>query len=140
LRRRGKEFTSCHETGLTGDVLEWSTMRAVNRATIVVRPRQPYVDWANSIDEDEETHLSLEEHREDPTAYLIPLVEDEEQAEEILVEGWPLLFENELESWCAEEEAWPADRSLEMFLEWFDVELHSTVVDVAADALEGEDL
>lgn len=115
-------------------------MRAVNRATIVVRPRQPFVEWADSMEEDEENRLSLEEHREDPTAYLIPIVEDVEQAEEILVACWPLLFENELESWCTDEDVWPGDRSLEMFLEWFDVELHSTVVDVAADPLEGEDL
>jgi len=115
-------------------------MRAINRATMVVRPRQPYVDWADSIDDDEGARLTLEEHREDPTAYLIPVVDDVEQAEEILVACWPLLFENELESWCTEDEAWPADRTLEMFLDWFDVELHSTVVDIAADPIEGEDL
>jgi len=114
-------------------------MRAINRATMVVRPRQPYADWADSIDDDD-IRLSLEEHRADPTAYLIPVVEDVEQAEEILVACWPLLFENELESWCVDEEAWPADRSLDMFLEWFEVELHSTVVDIAAEPLEGEDL
>jgi len=115
-------------------------MKAVNRATMVVRPRQPYVDWADSLDEDDENRLTLEEHREDSTAYLIPTVEDVEEAEEILVTCWPLLFENELESWCADEDVWPADRTLEMFLDWFDVELHSNVVDIAADPIEGEDL
>jgi hypothetical protein len=107
---------------------------------MIVRARQPYVDWAHSIDEAGDVFLSLEEHREDATAYLIPEVEDVEQAEEILAACWPLLFENELEAWCTDEEAWPADRTFEMFLEWFDVELHSTVVDVSAEPLEGEDL
>jgi hypothetical protein len=27
-------------------------MRQVNRAAITVTPKQPYIDWANSIDED----------------------------------------------------------------------------------------
>ena len=27
-------------------------MRLVNRAAITVTPKQPYIDWANSLDED----------------------------------------------------------------------------------------
>ena len=114
-------------------------MQSVNRAMMVVRARQPYVDWADSIGDDGE-RISLAEHRADPTAYLIPRVETAEDAEDLLMACWPLLFESELEAWCTDEEYWPARRTIEMFAEWFEVELHSMVIDITAEPFEGEEM
>ncbi|VEB43206.1 Uncharacterised protein [Chromobacterium violaceum] len=35
----------------------------------------------------------------------------------------------ELASWDEDEALWPKDLSLKAFWEWFDVEIHSTVID-----------
>ena len=39
------------------------------------------------------------------------------------------LFRIELSSWYEDEALWPQDRSLKAFWEWFDVEVHSTLLD-----------
>jgi len=44
------------------------------------------------------------------------------------------LFKMELASWYEEESLWPKDLSLKAFWEWFNVEIHSTVI----DSVEGE--
>lgn len=42
----------------------------VNRWSILVRANQPYVDWANSMDDDGPT-MDLESQQMQPTMYLI---------------------------------------------------------------------
>ena len=39
-----------------------------------------------------------------------------------------------------DEEYWPARRTIEMFAEWFEVELHSMVIDITAEPFEGEEM
>ena len=44
--------------------------RTINRAALIVRPRQPYVDWVNSVDDDGPRAI-LQELRTDPSIYLV---------------------------------------------------------------------
>ena len=47
----------------------------------------------------------------------------------------------QLSSWTEDETAWPASRDLATFREWFRIDIHSVVVDVAEDEdLEGDEL
>jgi hypothetical protein len=48
-----------------------------------------------------------------------------------------LIFE--LEGWYTDESAWPKDRSLATFLEWFDVEFSTMVVDLVDAPLQREE-
>ncbi|MFX7792728.1 hypothetical protein ABTK00_20025, partial [Acinetobacter baumannii] len=41
------------------------------------------------------------------------------------------VFEAELISWGIKEKDWPANRTFEMFRQWFDIEFHSLIFDVA---------
>ena len=51
-------------------------------------------------------------------------------------EMYDKLFRIELSSWYEDEALWPQDRSLKTFWEWFDVEVHSTLLDtVDADIM-----
>ena len=50
------------------------------------------------------------------------------------------LFEFQLASWTDDESAWPSDRDLKMFREWFRVDIHSVVIDAGDDDIEGEEL
>ena len=104
-------------------------MFEINRAVLVVKPKQPFLAWAHSLD-DESKDLTLERLREDCTAYLIPEIQFDSEQHQVLGRCFELLFEEELEAWHTEPKDWPQYRNLEMFLEWFEVEFHSLVFDL----------
>ena len=52
-----------------------------------------------------------------------------EQAKEYIYNHVNLIFESELKAWHEDESGWPKKRDLNMFKEWFDVEIHQQVID-----------
>ncbi|MFN2513220.1 MAG: hypothetical protein ABR568_17580 [Pyrinomonadaceae bacterium] len=62
---------------------------------------------------------------------MVPEFGDDKELEGVLKEFYPHIFEEELESWLLEESDWPQNRDFEMFLEWFHIEYHSVVMDLA---------
>lgn len=114
-------------------------MKIVNRSALLVRPKDPYVHWANSFD-DAETILSLDEHREGCTVYLVQEVMDERGLGRILKRHYENIFEYELAAWMADESTWPSRRDYKTFVEWFDVECHSVVCDISNEELLTETL
>ncbi len=108
-------------------------MNEVNRGAIVLKPKELFLNWVNSTD-DEGVVLTLGEISRDCTAYLTPEIEDDDELREFLEQNYDLLFEQELVGWVQDEVLWPATHDLPTFLEWFDVEFHSMVLDIA----EGE--
>ena len=102
----------------------------VNRWGILVRAKQPYVDWANSFEDGGPT-MTLGERRSAPTMYLVHEHEDTDLRELIAGWYWEAIFDLELVSWMRETSTWPQNRTTEMFYEWFDVELASELVDLA---------
>jgi hypothetical protein len=95
-------------------------MRLVKRAAITVTPKQPYIDWANAIDEDgvtigedvwPERHIYLI----GDVSHVIPFDRD------VIVRPYfKAIFEEELNSWHRREREWPARRIYETFLAWFE--------------------
>ena len=73
----------------------------LNRAALIVRPKQPYLDWAAGLEEDGVHPDPAGEQ----TVYLIPEPEDDADAERILQEVYPHVFENELDGWWTDEDA-----------------------------------
>ena len=69
----------------------------------------------------------------EPTVYLLPEYEDPSSQHEVLEEFWPGLFEAMLEGWVTDEACWPKNRNLEMFSEWFEVQMSSIVHDLYLD-------
>lgn len=109
-------------------------MTEINRSVVVVKPKQPYLDWVQSLD-DEGTNVTLADLQQDCTAFLVPELLDEEHQEEILAQYHDVLFEYELASWIEDDALWPPKRNLTMFKEWFETEFSSLVVDVVGDPL-----
>lgn len=109
----------------------------LNRSAVVVRPRQPFLDWIRSVEELELPDVTLAEL--DKTLYLVPDYEDLEDAEKVLELVCEEIFCRELSGWYADEETWPQDRSLEVFRQWFDVEHFDLVEDVAAGPIENDE-
>ena len=101
----------------------------VNRWAILVKARQPYVDWANSLDDDGPT-TTLEEARSNSTMYLVHEHEGASLHELIDEWYWEALFDLELVSWMRDTSTWPDNRSADMFYEWFEVELVTEVVNL----------
>ena len=116
-------------------------MRVLNRTAISVTAAQPYVDWIRQTDADANTGtLTVARAKPYGTAVLLPEFELEEDVQEWVEENAVWLFEFQLSAWTDDEASWPPTRDLKTFREWFRVDIHSIVVDVAEDEIEGEEL
>jgi hypothetical protein len=62
-------------------------MVTVNRSAIVVKPKQPFLDWLHATDPTSLELTSLNLIRE-PTIYLIPECDTDEDVAEVLRELW----------------------------------------------------
>jgi len=100
-------------SGSTGEV--WF----VNRGILTVRGAEPYARWAEALDDGE---VAWTEAGGWSTAYLIPQVDREEDAWEWIRENCATIFEIELEEWHLDRDAWPEDRSWDVFREWFELQ------------------
>jgi hypothetical protein len=110
---------------------------AINRMAVVIRPRQPFLDWANDLEGDIE--FGEEDFREDCTTLLIPVFEYNEEARSYVHERYEEIFEHELAAISTDPDEWPEEPSLAMFLDWFDVEIHSIVIDMCDEPITDEE-
>ena len=108
-------------------------MFLVNRCVVVLRPRQPFLDWLNRTLDDHLVELTLAQIRSDCTTFLLEEFEEPEEAVRWLDEHHQRIFAMELGSWHEDSSIWPRERSLKTFWEWFDVEIHSTVIDTVLE-------
>jgi hypothetical protein len=116
-------------------------MRVVNRTAVTIVGAEPYVRWTTQRDADSNRGmLTVGRARPYGTAFLLPEFELEEDVQEWVEENAGWLFEFQLSAWTEDESAWPANRDLKTFREWFRVDVHSVVVDVGEDDIEGEEL
>ena len=84
-------------------------MEMLNRSAVIVKPRQPYLEWTRRDDTEGLAESVFETLRKEPTIYLLPEYEA----------------------------SWPKNRTLEMFREWFEVQMSSIVEDLyLGEALE----
>ena len=74
------------------------------------------------------------------SAFLLPEFDLEEDLQEWVEDNVAWLFDFQLSAWTENEETWPGNRDLKTFREWFRIDIHSVVVDVADDDIEGEEL
>ena len=109
----------------------------LNRAAMILRPAQPYLDWAKSLDHDG----MVPDPAGEQTVYLVPQFETvkDEHFDSFLEQTCDEFFTRELFSWHTVEDDWPQERTAGMFREWFRIELHTMVEDILADPLEDDD-
>ena len=116
-------------------------MRVINRIAVSITGAEPYVNWTRHTDAtgDRVTFIVA---RAKPygTVCLLPELELEEDVQEWVEDNVSWLFEFQLAAWTDDESVWPQVRDLKTFREWFTVDIHSVVVDVADDDIEGEEL
>jgi len=115
-------------------------MKLINRGIIIIKPKQPFVDWLNQLpDSDTDNPYTLETLREDRTVLLIPDMPSLEEMEAFITPLKPDLFEGELNNFTDDPTTWPEDLTAQRFDRWFELETHSMVYDAAAIPLTAED-
>ena len=107
----------------------------LNRSAVVIIPKQPFLDWVNSVD-DVGTVTADDMQK---MIYLVPDYEDPADADKVLKKVCDEIFCRELEGWHTDEEAWPQDRSFKVFKQWFDVQHYEIVTDVGRGPIENDD-
>jgi hypothetical protein len=132
-------FADRYTTRWDNPGLQEGEMREVNRSAIVVTPKRPFLDWLHSVDLSS-SELTLEDLREEPSVYLVPECESDEEFARWLQKMFPVIFEDQLAGWWTDEAAWPAHRTLDLFQEWFDCRFHSMVFDLHDEPLIAEQL
>ncbi|MDC7241806.1 MAG: hypothetical protein PQJ50_15745 [Spirochaetales bacterium] len=111
----------------------------LNRAAILIKYKQPALDWLNNAEPEAEGIITLESVNSDRTVYLVR-EEAYDDTELFLKENYRYFFENELFSWYTAEELWPEKLSLELFSKWFEVECHSMVLDAEEEELADDEI
>lgn len=114
------------------------TPYTINRSVAIIKPKQPYVDWANQLP-DANRKTSLSYLQKDCTVILIPEYDNEEGSKKYIDKIAKDIFEDELFSWCTNEDWWPQNRTKAMFWKWFDVEPQFEVIDPSEEAIMKEE-
>lgn len=104
----------------------------VNRNALMIKPRQPFLDWLRKI------HFPQEppQLQDEPNVYLLPEYETEKGAETYIKENFDRIFGSELWGWDIDEKNWPANRTYKMFKEWFDAKMQPMIYDMGNYPLE----
>ena len=111
----------------------------INRAALILRYKQPFVDWINAADPSPSSRtFTLAEVNKEHTVYLVE-VEGEDELASWLGQNHAELFEEELKGWYTDPALWPRDRSLKMLHQWCSFELHTVVVDTGETSLEDDE-
>ncbi|SEQ53906.1 hypothetical protein SAMN03080615_01909 [Amphritea atlantica] len=105
-------------------------MKLINRSGFAVLPRQPFVDWASQQQDELNQPMSLDEHRAEGSVYLTEEFHSETDVSQQLALHYENIFANELAAWDEFGDHWPQNRTLELFLQWFDVTPQVLAVDL----------
>jgi hypothetical protein len=110
----------------------------INRAALILKYKQPAVDWINATDPVKgKPSLTVEEVNEDRTVYLI---QDEQADDPDVLEVWlrlnvEALFEDEISGWYQDDSLWPKNLNYKLFQSWFDVECHTVIIDTGENEI-----
>ena len=74
--------------------------------------------------------IGLSDINREPTIYLVPPLETQDEYMEWLEEHCDTIFEEALDGWWTDKRSWPSDRTISVFQEWFDCRLYSMVLDL----------
>lgn len=110
-------------------------MKIVNRGYLIVRPKRPFLEWARSIDQED---VFLDDEYMEPNVYLID--EDFFDLEPVIESSFKRILQTECSMLTDLEEEWPDKITIELFHEWFEVEIGSAVMDLERSDLRTENI
>jgi hypothetical protein len=113
-------------------------MLCLNRTAIVVKAKQPFLDWLRSVDPTSD-ELTLEEVNAEPTVYLLPECGSSAEAAGLVRRFAREIFAHELDGWWRDPLDWPKTLTFPVFEKWFGWRDHSVVLDLVKDELIREE-
>jgi hypothetical protein len=120
------------------DPEEGAPIARVDRHILVVTPREPFAEWVRTLEEfkeivDGDQRQGLEESLRMASTYLVPFSFNPDHVIAWVRENFEAVFATELNGVTESTESWPSDRTVEMFEDWFDLQL----LDAPIDLVEG---
>jgi hypothetical protein len=106
---------------------------SINRNALTMRPKQPMVDWLNSLYPEDPMTLETAISHDGLDIILIPEFDSTEDALAWLKENFADFFTFALDEWCEDESRWPAPLTWELFEQYIDYSIQSVVVDSVDD-------
>jgi len=106
-----------------------------NICFLTIIPKEPFWTWYQGICKSEFGHFRA-------TAFNTYLLDETVALGDYTValqDYWDFIFRHELLCFCEDEELWPANRSWEMFDDWFEAKFGSSVLDLVPFQIEYED-
>jgi hypothetical protein len=108
----------------------------LNRGVLVVRPRQPFVDWVCSFEDGDA--VDPEDAWASVNSFLVPEFDDPDETFEWIQGNVDTVFDIMLNDWITEPGDWPADRGWTTFEEWFEFEYVDLAWDLVDEPLSSE--
>jgi len=71
----------------------------LNRSAIIVRAKQPFLEWLRQLPDSVRADLTLEDVNDEPQIYLLPQYEMRDEQEGLLRDCYEHLFRRQLEGW-----------------------------------------
>ncbi len=105
-------------------VSEWDYAELGNRAVLLLRPRTPYVAWANGL---EDGGPKISSDSIETVAYVVDDGDGKDDLERVLGRYARQIFEHQLASWDRDTDCWPKRRTLREFRQWFECTLCASV-------------
>lgn len=123
-----------YEEHSQGRIITRVDMKLVNRTLLIVQPKQPFIEWINSLQDCPTKHVTLEFVRSiGPTTFLCPhffesrkdLINDLKSSR-----MYDEVFSYMLFSWWVDDNAWPSKRTFKVFQEWFEIDVSLDLLDL----------
>ena len=117
--------------------IQWNS---VHRNVAIVKLKESFLSWLKAI-QHPDADMTAEELNQCCTALLIPDFGFDEDSRAYIYSHYQAIFANELESWNQDEAVFPKQLDLNMFEEWFDIEIYTTVLDtVGGEIAKGDSI
>ena len=104
-----------------------------NNSAVVIKPRHPYIKWANACSPDGFVY-SPDYFKECSIVILVPPCASDTEAKRRIDASWQSIFTEMLRYWNPDEMVWPEEITKKSFWWWFDAQFHPIVIDLTEDA------
>lgn len=112
--------------------------QSVNRCLAILRPKQEFVEWVNSMPDDPHK-MTLEDVSRENICFLTPEYGSNEKCKEFILKNAEAILEVQLGGWDQSGETWPENLDRRLLQKFFEIEIHSMVIDMMKGPIEREE-
>jgi len=98
-----------------------------NRFALEVVPKEAFWEWVKNVEKKLQWSSLKDEDKESNNIYLIPPTYFGQYLDNCIEKNFEVFFQNELSVYVSDPMFWPANRTYEMFSNWFDIKVSDMV-------------